>query len=367
MERLLYHMYLELLHDFDVALVGPAGCAAHAVGAKFVAECPLSPMWRFFAQCQWHAYRAASWLRPDLIVAGSGVTSPAALIAGHAIDAPVLCYLHGLDIIAKNILYQKLFIPAVRRCDAIVVNSQNTAELARKSGVQHSRISVLPPGVTLPPSQPTTPSHKFRARVGSDRGPILLSVGRLTARKGLVDFVTNVMARLVPQHPELVLAIIGSEPAQALHRSRGERQRILEAAHRVGIARNVALLGLVDDETLHAAYSASDLLVFPVKDLPGDVEGFGMVAIEAAAHGLPTVAFAAGGVPDAIKPGVSGYLVEPGDYVGFAKRISAYLGREDRDVWRSRCIEFAEAFSWEKFGARWRRICHEMISGSTSQ
>ncbi len=366
MERLLYHMYEELVDDFDVALVGPAGCAKHAANAGAVFECRPAPAWRFLAQCQWKAYRAASRLRPDLIVAGSGVVSPAALMAGRTGGAPVLAYLHGLDIIARSGLYQALFVPAIKKCDALVVNSHNTAQLLQNIGVQDSRISILPPGVTLPPGQAARANGPFRARIGAEKRPILLSVGRLTARKGLVAFVAHVLPRLLSRHPDVVLAIIGSEPELAFAKSVGERERILEAGARAGVVQNIAFLGSVDDGTLRSAYFTSDLLVFPVLDLPGDVEGFGMVAVEAAAHGLPTVAFAAGGVPDAVKPKVSGYLVEPGDYAGFAERILAYLDAEDRNIWRSRCVQFAEWFSWERFGIRWRQICHNMISHSIS-
>ena len=64
---------------------------------------------------------------------------------------------------------------------------------------------------------------------------------------------------------------------------------------RWGWQRTSACLARVDDQRLSDAYFAADVMVFPVLDLPGDVEGFGMVAVEAAAHGLPTVAFAVGG------------------------------------------------------------------------
>lgn len=364
MERLLHHIFRELLRDFEVALVGPAGSAEHAGNARFVAECHLSPTWRFLAQCQWRAYRGARQLRPDLVIAGSGVTTPAALIAGRAVDAPVLAYLHGLDIVAKSWLYQNLFVPAIKRCDALAVNSRNTAELAYRVGAKNDRVSILPPGVSMPSPPSDAGCSAFRARVGHSEGPILLSVGRLTARKGLTEFVRNAVPRLASKHPHLRLVIIGSEPEQALNKSTSERARIEEVLLEVGLARHVVFLGSVSDEVVNAAYTISDLLVFPVLDQPGDVEGFGMVAIEAAAHGLPTVAFAVGGVPDAVKPGVSGYLVEPGNYAHFAETILEHLSSEDRSTWFKGCVRFAEEFSWVRFGTQLRRICRETIEQS---
>ena len=83
----------------------------------------------------------------------------------------------------------------------------------------------------------------------------------------------------------------------------------------------VMLLGRVDETTLSAAYHAAELFIFPLRVVDGDVEGLGMVATEAAAHGSPTVAFATVGVPDVIADGVSGSLVESGNYPLLAQEI----------------------------------------------
>jgi phosphatidylinositol alpha-1,6-mannosyltransferase len=96
--------------------------------------------------------------------------------------------------------------------------------------------------------------------------------------------------------------------------------------------------------------------VFPVKDIPGDVEGFGMVALEAAAHGLPTVAFGAGGVPDAVADGVSGSLVPAGDYPQMAACIDRYLAGDWGSVSPASCVAFAEDFAWPGYGERLRSL-----------
>jgi phosphatidylinositol alpha-1,6-mannosyltransferase len=112
-------------------------------------------------------------------------------------------------------------------------------------------------------------------------------------------------------------------------------------------------MGQVTDAELADIYQASDVHVFPVRGLPGDPEGFGMVAIEAAAHGLPTVAFASGGTIDAVAEGRSGRLVESGDYQAFADAVL--------EVFRARgslaagSIDFARRFAWPEFGSRLAR------------
>jgi phosphatidylinositol alpha-1,6-mannosyltransferase len=88
-----------------------------------------------------------------------------------------------------------------------------------------------------------------------------------------------------------------------------------------------------------------------VLDLPGDVEGFGMVAIEAAAHGLATVGFRVGGVPDAIIEGSTGNLVEKGDYADFAARVGSLLERDGQEQSQRQCAAAAAAkFGWDRFG-----------------
>src|SRR3546814_1721721 len=89
--------------------------------------------------------------------------------------------------------------------------------------------------------------------------------------------------------------------------------------------RSSDLIGRIGDRELEDAWAASAVHVFPVREIPGDPEGFGMVAMEAAAHGVPTVAYAVGGVPDAVLDGTSGVLVQPGDEVGFAEAVDRTL------------------------------------------
>ena len=103
--------------------------------------------------------------------------------------------------------------------------------------------------------------------------------------------------------------------------------------------------------SLLGAYAASACHCFPVLEMPGDVEGFGMVALESAAHGLPTVAFDVGGVADAVQVPVSGKLVPSGDYEAFAAAVVAYLRDPPAQDQREAAREFARAKDWNAFGA----------------
>jgi phosphatidylinositol alpha-1,6-mannosyltransferase len=121
------------------------------------------------------------------------------------------------------------------------------------------------------------------------------------------------------------------------------------------------MLGSCEETVLAAAYKASDALIFPVRDVPGDVEGFGMVAVEAASHGLPTVAFASGGISDAIADGRSGWLVSPGDYSSLADRVKQVLAVGRSSAVQHRCREFSEAFDWSHFGTHLRTLINRLL------
>jgi len=262
-------------------------------------------------------------------------------------------YVHGLDLVVSSSLYRWLWLPFIRRCELCIANSQHTGGLARQAGVNPERIVVVNPGVE-PAGLPLNEGHSslFRDRHELGNGPLLLSVGRLTQRKGLLEFVTYALPEILACAPDARLVVIGDDAPDALSGTgKGLWSRILHNAGQLGIESSLVHVGVVDDNELAAAYSAAAVHVFPVRSVPGDVEGFGMVALEAAAWGAPTVAFAVGGVPDAVKDGESGFLIAPDDYMAFAKATCALLV----NPWsRQSPVLFAENHSWARFGDQLR-------------
>src|SRR5690606_21261486 len=93
-----------------------------------------------------------------------------------------------------------------------------------------------------------------------------------------------------------------------------------------------------------------------IRDVAGDVEGFGMVAVEAAAHGLPTVAYCVGGVGDAVVDGATGTLVAPGDQHSFARAILEWWPRASIPSVRTSCAQAARIFAWNAFGLKLRKL-----------
>lgn len=353
MERLNLHMAQALAEWSDLTVIGPAGCGRFLPAQCEVIEIPVRPLSSFLLRSLWAAWRRSG--RPmDIALAGSGLTVLSVKLAAWRAGARSVAYVHGLDLLAPHPLYRAVWLPTLRRLDQVLTNSANTADIAARAGVARARITVIHPGVTLPDAG-HAPTDAFRRQHQLGQRPLLLSVGRLTARKGLPQFIRHALPAIREQHPDVVLVVIGDEAPDALTGAgTGGRAALQALAGELGLSANLRLLGPCNDDTLSQAYFAADVHVFPVCDMPGDVEGFGMVAIEAAAHGLPTVAFAVGGVLDAVSPGRSGHLIQPGEYASFAQRVSQLLAAGRAAPMRASAREFAATFAWDIFAMRLR-------------
>lgn len=349
MERLNWHMADELSKYAHVKVVGPQGSTHSKPERVHLTEAPLKPLALFLAV----AFLKAIWLavrwRPDVILAGSGLTAPLAWLASKLCGARSAAYLHGLDITVKDKVYQRFWTPTFCKIDHIIVNSTPTKRLAFAAGVPERKISIVHPGVTLPGDpQPAEAILAFKEQHGLVQKKILLSVGRLTTRKGLREFVEFSLPEIVRAAPDVMLVVIGDAPLNALSADTQSVESIKQQAELSGVERHLLFLGRVSEQELALAYEAADVHVFPVREIPGDPEGFGMVAIEAAAHGLPTIAFAVGGVVDAIGEEESGHLCSSGNYAEFSFKVVSIIARP---LHPATLKSFILRFSWNYFGA----------------
>lgn len=349
MERLIAEAIRALANMAHVAVVGPA--AAEPLlppSVTYAGEFPLAPNAASLLTGLVASVRAARRLRPQLIVGGSGVCAPMVLAAAQAAGCASAIFVHGLDLVYPSTLYRHLFLPTLRRIDRVISNSRHTCGLATSAGICASRIALLHPGVELPAPISDAAIEAFRDRHGLAGCRWLLSVGRLTPRKGLAPFIRLVLPTLVRMHPDLRLLVVGQRPEAALdprHRTGGED--LEAAAITAGVGEQIRLAGHLDDVELTLAYGGATAMVFPVLDLPGDVEGFGMVALEAAAHGVPTFGFAVGGVVDAVADGISGRLVQAGDYPALGAALESHL--RTPTVSTDDCRAFAAGLAWPRF------------------
>ena len=349
MERLNWHMADELAQQAEVRVIGPAGSAAIKPSRVGLQEAPLKPLPLFLLVALFKALWLALRWRPTVVLAGSGLTAPLAWLVGKCCGARTAAYLHGLDIAVKNRTYQTLWVPVFRWLDTVIVNSTPTQNLALAAGVAIGKTHIVYPGVSLPAApQPPERIAAFKQQHGLEGKKILLSVGRLTTRKGLLEFVEHALPSIVAAEPTAMLVVVGEAPKNSLGAGIQSIESIQAAATKAGVAEHLLFLGVITDAVqLATVYEAASVHIFPVRHIPDDPEGFGMVAIEAAAHGLPTAAFATGGIVDAVAHGRSGYLAEKNNY----EQLAYYSMQLLRQPLPQTAIQdFAHRFAWQHFG-----------------
>jgi glycosyltransferase involved in cell wall biosynthesis len=183
---------------------------------------------------------------------------------------------------------------------------------------------------------------------------LLITVGRLVRRKGVAWFVRHVLPKL----SNVLYVVVGVGP---------EREEILRAATETGMQDNVCLVGKVSDERLLELLSVSDVFVMPNIEVPGDVEGFGIVAIEAAAAGVPVVAARLEGIPDAIADGQNGHLVEAGNagaFVDVLSELGSNPGERAKQGERGRAYT-EQQNSWPQIIRRYVDLFGRLVVGET--
>jgi phosphatidylinositol alpha-1,6-mannosyltransferase len=277
---------------------------------------------------------------PPLVLCGDPIVLIALrpALAGTAARTAVI--VHGLDLTWRPPIYQRLLTRALRSVDRVVAISRFSADLAIAHGVDPERIAVVHPTVPRPPVGDRLAARERLAKAaGIEPGPpILAPLGRLVPRKGVRWFAEHVL----PSVPGARYIVAGEGPDAAA---------ISAAANSAGVADQVRLLGAVDDDLREAVLLGPDLFVMPNLALAGNVEGFGIVSVEATLRGTPVLAAAIEGIPDALDDGAAGWLVPSGDAVTWARKINELLA--DPPALRQAGNAFAEhaagCFSPDRF------------------
>ncbi|MFE6198715.1 glycosyltransferase family 4 protein [Streptomyces sp. NPDC057838] len=181
-----------------------------------------------------------------------------------------------------------------------------------------ARMVQLPPGVDEKTFHPGSGGEEIRARLGLTDRPVVVCVSRLVRRKGQ-DTLIRAMPRILAAEPDAVLLIVGGGPYE---------KDLRRLAHDTGVAASVRFTGSVPWSELPAHYGAGDVFAMPCRTRRGglDVEGLGIVYLEASATGLPVVAGDSGGAPDAVLDGETGWVVRGGSPEEAADRITVLLG-----------------------------------------
>jgi phosphatidylinositol alpha-1,6-mannosyltransferase len=236
----------------------------------------------------------------------------------------------------------------LRRARRVIANSQSTRHILEEQWrLPAERVRVVHPGVDTRQFVPARSAPEVRHRLGWGTRPVVLTVARLQRRKGQ-DQMIRAIGQVAAQVPEVLYAVVGA----------GEDDSYLrQLARASGVADRVQFLGQLSDDTLIDCYQQCDLFVLPNRQNGTDIEGFGMVLLEAQACGRPVIAGDSGGTADAVKIPESGQLVESDRPGPLAEAVSGLLLDPER---RSRMGHAARAWVVERFD--WATVGQQAVA-----
>jgi phosphatidylinositol alpha-1,6-mannosyltransferase len=251
----------------------------------------------------------AARFRPDVVLSAHIVAAPATWVIGRLFSAATVQYLHADEVRASPPLARF----ALRSSDRVIAVSRHTRQLALGAGASPERIRIIPPGVDLIAHPPNR--HPVER-------PTLLTVARLEDDYKGHDVVVRALPRLLQRLPSAEWVVVGG----------GSLRTGLETLARdLGVVDNVRFIGAASDAERDAWYDRANVFVMPSR-VPsnGGGEGFGIVYLEAAMHGLPVVAGDVGGARDAVVNGETGLLVDPQSPAAVCDALVRLL--EDREL-----------------------------------
>lgn len=276
-----------------------------------------------------------------------------ALVVARLIRRPCLVYAHGEEITTWTQPAKQRFLRFVYcHVDAVIANSRFTQQLLLDMGVSPARIHLIHPGFDDSLLKPGLETGPLRESFGLQGKKVILSVGRLSRRKGF-DSVIRALPMVLKNEPQAHYALGGIG---------GDADYLKALVAEVGVDEHVTFLGELSDEDLPYWYNLCDVFIMPNRKVGEDTEGFGMVFIEANACGRPAIAGLAGGTGDAVIDGETGLRVDGESLNSISEGICRVLGDPqfakmlgDNGLNRAR-----EGFSWPVVARKTREVLADL-------
>jgi phosphatidyl-myo-inositol dimannoside synthase len=254
----------------------------------------------------------------DAVAFGAGL--PMNLID---VDPAVVVHTHGFEVGWARVPAAAQALKRIgRRADLVTVISEYTRRIIERALGSRTRIEMLRTGVDLERFNPRVDGGEVRKRFGLGGAPVVAHVSRLVARKGQ-DELIRAMPLVRREIPDAAALLVGGGPDE-------KRLRRLAASEEV--ERAVVFAGEIPEEHLARHYAAGDVFAMPCRSRFADleIEGLGLVYLEAQACGRPAIAGDSGGAPEAVVPGETGFVVPGRDHRALAGRLIELLGDPQR-------------------------------------
>lgn len=359
--RWIYELYRRL-DEYEVTLVtqdrgqviDPALFPGEVIYTEF-----SSPEWgvkslkglSFYTRCIMQLRRICRRKQIDEIhcsrVIHEGVTGA---ILAELLGIPLVCYVHGECVeTAATSREQSLLVKLVGKHSRLwVCNSENSKRIVKEHNfcAEHKCV-VLHPGYDEQQFIPQPPDIGFRQQMQWQDRLVLLTVGRLQQRKGQ-DFMIQAMPALLQQFPNLLYVIVGrGECEQPLRHHVAE----LQLEHAVQIHTDL------DDRQLTQCYQQCDLFILPNRTIANDIEGFGMVLVEAQACGKAVLAGNSGGTKEALADGKTGAIIRADSVSNLTIDVIQYLAQAMHQQHQQQAADFVQQrFGWQQHVARFRHL-----------
>lgn len=283
-------------------------------------------------------------LAPEHILFGD--IGPVSRLVLRAVQrsVPYSVFLNGADL-KNNLGFFKFrarrFVLNARN---VFVLSQFMARSTQGFGIAEERISVIPPGIE-PSAKPARAGQLPAQWLRSSKGKtVFVAAGPFLPRKGLDLIVEAVYLLSAAVRNRIHVFLLGSGP---------DFTYVQELIRIRGLESSLTMSGFVSDAWYHSMLKRSDVFLQPGREREDDSAGLGTALMEAAHHGLPCIAGSLAGVPERVRDGVSGYLIEPGNPTALAKKMTdmvehpkaiSRLGRNAREI-ATRDYDFARTLA----------------------
>jgi phosphatidylinositol alpha-1,6-mannosyltransferase len=297
-------------------------------------------------------------------------------------DIPISVTLHGLDITYPWPPYRKIVVPRLQQLDNVIAVSTATRQVCLDLGFEAERVVTVVNGVDHDLHAMPIPDNmeaRLSTMMGSDMTDkrLLVTLGRAVKRKGFSWFATQVMPRL---GDDVVLGLIG--PYEAKPSTTTKILRWLPAGFRHNVELllghmsdspavvaaaeqddRIVQLGKLPFDELMGTLALADIFVMPNIDVPGDAEGFGLVALEASLRQTAVLAADLEGITSAIHDGGNGELIQPEDPQAWADAINTALSLNDLDsVGEAGAVYTMQHFGWEKMVDGYYEVFEDLVS-----
>ncbi len=276
----------------------------------------------FLITLAWRIPAKVKKYKPDVVLFSSMVTASIVPLLLTKKNVPFVTINHGQDVTFPLKLYQWYVTFVFKHLDGVISVSSATRKASIERGMEPEKGVALPNGFDMKVMEKLPEKNKARQLIEkqfnldlSER-KLLLSVGRQVKRKGYSWFVDEVFDGI---KSDAVYLIVGDGP---------EREKIEKAKEKSDKKEKIVIVGKQPGEILNACYAAADLFIMPNIPVEGDMEGFGIVLLEANRAGVPAIASDLEGIKDVIEEGVNGYKISYERPDLFAQKIDYVLEKE---------------------------------------